>query len=55
MSYFFINILKIAMSAIGALSSFIRHQRQRCAGAGVQESTPAGFGVLQQEPEQDQE
>jgi len=28
---------------------------QRCAGAGVQESIPAGVGVLQQEPEQDQE
>jgi len=28
---------------------------QRCAKAGVQESTPAGVGVFQQEPEQDQE
>jgi len=28
---------------------------QRCAGAGVQESTSAGVGVFQQEPEQDQE
>jgi len=26
-----------------------------CAGARVQESTPAGVGVFQQEPEQDQE
>jgi len=28
---------------------------QRCAGSGVQESTPAEVGVFQQEPEQDQE
>jgi len=28
---------------------------QRCAGAAVQESTPAGVGVFQLEPEQDQE
>jgi len=28
---------------------------QRCAGAGVEESTPAGVGVFQQESEQDQE
>jgi len=27
---------------------------QRCAGAGVPESTPAGVSVFQQEPEQDQ-
>jgi len=27
---------------------------RRCAGAGVQESTPAGVNVFQQEPEQDQ-
>jgi len=32
-----------------------RPLKQRCAGAGVQESTPAGVGVFQQEPEQDQE
>jgi len=31
------------------------HVCQRCAGTGVQESTPAGVGVFQQEPEQDQE
>jgi len=31
------------------------HARQRCAGAGVQESTPAGVSVFQQKPEQDQE
>jgi len=29
--------------------------QQRCAGAGVQESTPAGVSVFQQEMEQDQE
>jgi len=29
--------------------------KQRCAGAGVQESTSAGFSVFQQELEQDQE
>jgi len=28
---------------------------RRCAGAGVQESTPAGVGVFQQEQEPDQE
>jgi len=28
---------------------------QWCAGAGVQESTPAGVGVFQQEQEPDQE
>jgi len=28
---------------------------QRCEKAGVQESTPAGVGVFQQEAEQDQE
>jgi len=28
---------------------------QRCVGSGVQESTPAGVGIFQQEPEQDQE
>jgi len=28
---------------------------QRCAGSGVQESTPAGVSIFQQEPEQDQE
>jgi len=28
---------------------------QRCTGAGVQESTPAGVDVFPQEPEQDQE
>jgi len=27
----------------------------RCAGAGVQESTPGGVGIFQQEPEQDQQ
>jgi len=29
--------------------------KQRCAGAGVQESTPAGVSVFQQELEQDQD
>jgi len=29
--------------------------QQRCAGPGVQESTPTGDSVFQQEPEQDQE
>jgi len=29
--------------------------KQRCSRAGVQESTPAGVIVFQQEPEQDQE
>jgi len=28
---------------------------QRCAGSGVQDSTPSGVDVFQQEPEQDQE
>jgi len=28
---------------------------QRCVEAGVQESTPAGVSVFQQDPEQDQE
>jgi len=28
---------------------------QRCAGAGVQESTPAGVSVFQQDTEQEQE
>jgi len=28
---------------------------QRCAGTGVQESTPARVGIFEQEPEQDQE
>jgi len=28
---------------------------QRCAGVGVQELTPLGVSVFQQDPEQDQE
>jgi len=36
---------------IEAIGSFLLHCLQRCAGAGVQESTPAGVGVLQQDPE----
>jgi len=35
--------------------SAARCTQQRCAGAGVQESTPAGVGVFQQEQELDQE
>jgi len=31
------------------------NSNQRCAGAVVQESTPAGVCVFQQKPEQDQE
>jgi len=34
---------------------FVMSTIQRCAGIGVQESTPAGVGVFQQKPEQDQE
>jgi len=32
-----------------------RYSIRGCAGAGVQELTPAGVGVFQQEPQQDQE
>jgi len=33
----------------------IKLKKQICAGAGIQESTPAGVSAFQQEPEQDQE
>jgi len=43
------------LCAVQYLKKIVEYFYQRCAGAGVQESTPAGVGVFQKEPEQDQE
>jgi len=37
------------------LQIVVNFRDQRCAGAVVQESTPAEVGAFQQDPEQDQE
>jgi len=52
-----INFLSVRIFSVNFLTHNVNFLRtgQRCAGAGVQESTPAGVGFFQQDPEQDQE
>jgi len=46
---------QVCITEMGTEPERNRSPAQRCAGAGVQESTPAGVGVFQQKSEQNQE
>jgi len=41
--------------SVGNTLGYCHYNNQRCAGSRVQESTPAGVSVFQQDPVQDQE